>query len=198
MPHPLRKFGKFLVQCLEKFWRVFFLKHRKLSTEDGLVAIDLRRPETIIREIPLSLIGVGVCRGEAIILRTWRPENPYQNLEAEKLQYRSLGLIDKRLVKSLYCLAHRLEYEIQSCQQMTDSQKPATIKLNTCLPLDRDNQSLLKPSSKEDDSDAILTKQETKKDKERQYLDLMQCHSCPLLYHKEKIMEGLQNDTEKT
>ncbi len=211
MANPLKKAGKSLARWFGQFQQAYFSKHQRLLDADGLVRLDLRRPESIVREIPLSLIGVGVCQGEAIEIRSWRPDNPFQSLVAEKLQYRSVGLIDKDTVKRLHCLAHRLEQEILSSPQMQDSQKKPILELNACTLLNPDSQFLLKPSEGESCSDDVQqspnkqigqaqmppqSKQLNPKLKTHFLVGKCLQYPCPLLYHNENRLNIESQETK--
>ena len=194
MGYSIKKAYKSLAQWFGQFRQDFYPTHQKLSNADGLADICFQKEDfSPIRELPLLLTGLGVCQGEAIVIRSTGIGKPCQNLVIDKLQYRFLDCIHADTVKRLHCLAHRLEYQIQSCQQMQDSQKQATIKLDDCPFLHRHNVPFVEPFEGAICNDAIQPKQEQPL-RESQLIPLCQepnlkC-SCPLLYHKDKIQDS--------
>ncbi len=190
----IKKSYKSLTRWFGQFRQDFYPTHQKLSHEGALADIGFERAEFLpVTDLPLSLIGLGVCQGEAIVIRSTGIGKPYQNLVIGKLQYLSLGHIDGDTVKRLHCLAHLIEYEKQSCQPMQDLQKQSTIKLDDCPFLNRHNSPFVEPFVREVYNDAIQPMQE-RGQAESQLTPLCQepnsKYPCPLLYHKDSIQES--------
>jgi hypothetical protein len=195
MGYSIRKFGKFLTRWFGRLKQVVSPRHLEPINECEFQDVSLPIPSFYVsgQDTTLFPIGLGVYRGEAIIIRSFGALPPYQSSVIEKLKIHHLSDIDTDTVQNLLWLAKNLEYEKQSYLLTKDLRKQEKEKRDECPLMSRCILLPLLPSEADICNDATQHKLKVKLEgslQPQQCLTLNSSHSCPLLYHKDNVQDS--------